>query len=188
MLKVTCKLVGSSPISFSKAIFEKKDPKEGHEQFEERTWKKRLHVDEKGNVFIPPMALKNCLSETAKYLGESIKGKGKSTYTKHFDAGVVVWDNLVLDGITEKDIEAEPIFVPSDGKKGGGSRVMKIFPTVRKWSADATIYIYDPIITPDKIKEYLSHAGMYIGLLRWRPRNGGLYGRFTVENLKAVEE
>jgi hypothetical protein len=42
------------------------------------------------------MAFKNCLAEIAKYLSLQIPGKGKTTYTKHFEAGVMVLDGLAL--------------------------------------------------------------------------------------------
>ncbi len=66
--------------------------KEIAKDYEARTWRERLHVTEGGFVFIPPIAFKNCLAEAAKFLGIQIPGKGKSTYTKHFEAGVLVVD------------------------------------------------------------------------------------------------
>ncbi len=56
----------------------------------------RAHVNDDGYMFIPPMAFKNCLSEAAKYISQQIPGQGKATYTKHFEAGVMVLDPLVL--------------------------------------------------------------------------------------------
>ena len=36
--------------------------------------------------------------------------------------------------------------------------------------------------TPEKVKEYLIHAGQFIGIGRFRPRNNGFYGRFKVNS------
>lgn len=36
------------------------------------------------------MAFRNCLAEAAKFLSIQIPGKGKSTYTKHFEAGLII--------------------------------------------------------------------------------------------------
>ena len=62
-----CTLRGIAPIAFSKPVAAPKKTGERHDDYEERTWRERMHVDAEGHAFIPPMALKNCLSEVAKY-------------------------------------------------------------------------------------------------------------------------
>lgn len=187
MFTVTCRLTGISPFSFSAPIQSKRNTGEGHDDFEERTWRERIHADKDGMAFISPMALKNCLSEVAKFLGESVPGKGKSTYTKHFEAGLLVMDPLML-GIKAADIQGERLFVPSDGRRGGGSRVWKTFPVLPTWEVAATIHAIDPILKPEKIQEYLAHAGQFIGMGRFRPRNNGFYGRFAVKDFRVSKE
>lgn len=187
MIKCTFDIVGVSPFSFSAPIQSKKNTGEPHDDFEERTWRERIHADKNGEAFIPPMALKNCLSEVAKYLSESVPGKGKATFTKHFEAGILVLEPMML-GIKAKDIDGERLFVPADGKRGGGKRVFKTFPVLREWRTQASLYIFDPVIKPEKVLEYLVHAGKFIGMGRFRPRNNGFYGRFTIENFKHSEE
>lgn len=83
-----------SPYSQSRYYQTEKLPREIARDYEARTWRDRMHSmpEPDGRVFIPPMAFKNCLSEIAKFLGEQIPGKGKSTYTKHFEAGILVTD------------------------------------------------------------------------------------------------
>lgn len=187
MLVCECEITGNGPISFSAPIQSKKSTGETHDAFEDRTWRERLHVA-KGEVFIPPSALKNCLSDVAKYLSESVPGKGKSTYTKHFEAGILVTDPLML-GVKADDVPGERLFVPASGKRGDGKRVWKTFPIIMDWKASARIYLLDPILIdkPDKVREYLEHAGKFIGLGRFRPRNNGYYGRFDVTAWKAVK-
>ena len=186
MLQCECQIVGVAPISFSAPVQSIKATGESHDAFEERTWRERLHVNGDGEVFIPPTALKNCLADVAKYLSETVPGKGKSTYTKHFEAGILITDPLML-GVQGKDVEGERLFVPSDGRRGGGSRVWKTFPVIREWKTKATIYVLDPILMdkPEKIEEYLVHAGKFIGMGRFRPRNNGFYGRFNIEGFKS---
>ena len=156
---------------------------------EERTWRERLHVNGDGYVFIPAMAIKIMLAECARFLSETVPGKGKATYTKHFEAGVMVLDDIVLN-VKADDVQANRVFVPSDGKKGGGSRVWKNFPCIPAWEADVSILLVDPVLIakPEKVKEYLEHAGKFIGLGVFRPRNGGTHGRFAVSNFKAKED
>jgi hypothetical protein len=64
--------------------------KELSDDYEKRTWRERLHVNEQDEVIIPGIALQNCIKEAAKFLSISIPGKGKSTFTKHFESGVSV--------------------------------------------------------------------------------------------------
>lgn len=189
MLKVTSDVIGASPISFSKAIVSEREQDEPHDTFENRTWMERLHV-KNGEVFIPPNAMKNCLSNCAKYLAEQIPGKGKQTYTKNFEAGVMIVEPLMLGiKVDSKEIQKERLFVPADGKRGGSRRVWKNFPTILQWKTSVEILVFDPILIakPEKIEEYLIHAGKFIGLLRFRPRNNGYYGRFKIENFKSVK-
>jgi hypothetical protein len=142
-----------------------------------------MHYDENGDVFIPPLAFKNCIAEAAKYLSIQIPGKGKSTYTKFFEAGVTVIDPVPL-GVNKDDVKGEALFVPSDGKRGSGKRVTKIFPFINKWKADVSFYVLDETITDDVFRHHLEEAGKFIGVGSFRPRNNGVCGRFVVEDMK----
>jgi len=187
MIKVECDLVGVAPLSFSKKVLSEKETGELPDVYEERTWQERLHITKDDEVFIPPGALKNCLTECARYLSESIPGKGKQTFTKNFEAGIMIVEPLLLGIKANSDkVQKERIFVSSTGTKGRGKRVWKNFPTILDWQTHVEILVFDPVLTakPEKIKEYLTHAGKFIGLLRFRPRNGGFYGRFDVKNFK----
>src|SRR5688572_16894749 len=172
MKKALCKLKSISPYSQSKHYVVDKinNGKESHKDYEARTWRERLHVNKDGNVFIPPMAFKNCISEVAKYIGEQIPGKGKSTYTKHFEAGVLVVDGPVLP-LKEEDVQGQWLFVPSDGKRGGPKRVDKCFPVIPEWEVEVEFIILDEIITEDVFRKHLEEAGKFIGIGYFRPRN-----------------
>jgi hypothetical protein len=183
MRKAICSLRSMSPYSQSKYIQEKKTRDETHPDFEKRSWQQRCHWDDSGRVYIPPMSFKNCLSEAAKYKSIQIPGKGKSTYTKHFEAGVLVVDPLVLD-VTKDTLQSEWLHVPSDGRRGGTTRVEKCFPLIPQWSGAVEFLILDEIITPEVFEEHLTDAGSFIGIGRFRPRNNGFYGRFKVEGIK----
>lgn len=175
-----------SPYSQSRHYDTLKLDKEMPKDYEKRTWKDRCHYNKDGFVFIPPMAFKNCLSEAAKYLGIKIPGKGKATYTKHFEAGVLVLEGLVLKE-TRETIKGQWLFVPSDGKRGGSSRVDKCFPVIQEWSGDVTFHILDETITEDVFTEHLEQAGKFIGLGYFRPRNNGYWGRFEVVKVRWEE-
>lgn len=182
MRQVIANLKSVSPYSQSRFHNELKLEKENHDDYEKRTWIKRLHINESGKVFIPPMSFKNCLSECARYLSMQIPGKGKSTYTKHFEAGVMVTDPLVLD-LTEEQAKGEWLHVPSDGRRGGTKRVLKCFPYIPSWTGDVIFYIFDDTITETVFRYHLEQSGKFIGIGRFRPRNNGFYGRFQVVDL-----
>lgn len=184
MTQITCTLVGVSPLGFNAAVQSKKKTGEGHDVFEERTWRERMHTNGDGKVFLLPSAIKNCLISVAKYLSESVPGKGKATYTKHFKSGVQAQEPLLLN-VKAKDINGVKIHVPSDGKPGGGTRVWKTFPTLDTWETKITLIINDPIIKPELVERYLQAAGIFIGLGTYRPQNGGHQGRFTVKDFKS---
>lgn len=183
MKTIIATLESVSPYSQSKYHGTEKLSKESSSDYEKRTWRERLHVNANGNVFIPPMAFKNCLSEVAKFLGIQIPGKGKSTYTKHFEAGVLVTDALVLD-VKKDDVPGEWLFVPADGVRGSGKRVEKCFPVINSWKGEVTFHILDDTITTEVFEQHLKEAGNFIGIGRFRPRNNGFYGRFAVKKIK----
>jgi len=178
MKKVRVYLKSVSPYSQSKQVGEERLNEETGKDFEKRTWKQRCHVDKEGNVIIPPMVFKNCLSEAAKFMSLKIPGKGKATYTKHFEAGVMVTDALKLP-IKIADVQGEWHFVPSDGVRGGGKRVEKCFPLIDDWEGVVEFHMLDETITEEVFEEHLKKAGQFIGIGRFRPRNNGWYGRFT---------
>jgi hypothetical protein len=181
MIEVKVKLTGTSRLSFSKKIRTEKEDKESDAQFEERAWREKMHYDDAGNVLIPAMMLKNCISESAKYLSERVAGKGKATWTKNFEAGVMVEDDINLK-VKKDKVKGEWVFVPSDGVRGGTKRVDKCFPVIEKgWSGETTVVIIDESITKDIFEKHLKEAGRFIGVGRFRPRKNGIYGRFDAK-------
>lgn len=179
----TAHLKSVAPYSQSRYHDTPKLDKERPDDYEMRTWANRLSVTDDGHVFIPPMAFKKSLETAARFLGMQIKGRGKATYTKHFKAGVLVTDALVLP-IKKDDVPGEVFFVPSDGKAGSGSRVKRKFPVIREWEGDVQYFILDETITPDVFEAHLREAGNFIGIGRFRPENGGFYGRYSIADIK----
>jgi hypothetical protein len=173
----------NSPYSQSRYHGTEKDPKETHEDYEKRTWRNRVHANQDGQIFIPPMVFKNCLSNAAKFISMQIPGRGKSTYTKHFEAGILVMEGVPLP-INKEEVEGEWLFVPADGVRGGTKRVMKCFPVIHEWEGNVNFYILDETITLEVFEYHLKEAGNFIGIGRFRPRRNGFYGRFQVLNVK----
>lgn len=183
----TAALRSVAPYSQSRFHDTPKLEKEAADDYEMRTWRERLSTTDDGRVFIPPMAFKKSLETAARFLSMQIKGRGKATYTKHFKAGVLVTDGLVLP-IQAEEVPGEVFFVPADGKAGGGKRVKRKFPVIREWSGEVTYYILDDTITPDVFEAHLKEAGNFIGVGRFRPENGGFYGRYAVDAVSWSEQ
>jgi hypothetical protein len=195
--KYAISLVGLSPYSQGRDVTDliksppDGDTKEPLDAADARVCRDRMHYNEKGNVFIPPMAIKNALAEVAKYLSMSVPGKGKATYTKHFEAGVLCFDatEISYNGkpVTRDDVVIEKLFVPADGKRGSGRRVHRRFPHVPAgWRATVTVAVADATITEEVLLHHIKEAGNFIGIGRFRLRNNGFYGRFEVQSLKRV--
>lgn len=155
---------------------------ESAKDYEERTWRERCHVDKDGYVVIPPMAFKNCVSEIAKYLSVQIPGKGKATYTKHFEAGVMVLEGLTLP-IKKVDVHGDWLFVPASGRRGDAKRVLKCFPIIHQWAGPVVFHVLDDVISEKVFEQHLRDAGNFIGIGRFRPRNNGYFGRFRVNKV-----
>lgn len=184
MKTATVKLRSVSPLCQSRPYTQEVPKKEGEnaEDYEKRTWRSRLHVDEDGYVFVSPMTFKNCLSNAAKYISTQIPGKGKATYTKHFEAGVLVTDPMAVP-IKAKEVPGKWLFVPADGVRGSGKRVWKCFPVVDQWEGEVVFHILDDVITEDVFRKTLTAAGNFIGIGALRVRNNGVYGRFEIVSL-----
>jgi len=182
MKRAVVKITGVSPYSQSRFHQTEARDKEGKDDFERRTWREKMHSNGDGNVIIPPMSFKNCLAEAAKFLSVQIPGKGKSTYTKHFEAGVMVTDPMVLP-VLKDDVAGEWLFVPASGRRGDGARVQKCFPMIPVWGGEDEFIIIDDTINEQAFRYHIEQAGQLIGIGRFRPRNNGYYGRFKAEIL-----
>lgn len=188
MKTATVHLESTSPYSQSRHYGDDipKLAKELPAAYEERTWRNRLHADKSGYVTIPGPAFANCLKTAAKRLKLQVPGKGRVEYTKYFEAGVMCTDGITLP-IKAADVPCDKLFVPSDGRPGGGKRVTKFFPRIDEWSGKVTFYIFDDIITEDVFRQVLISAGLVVGLGRFRPENRGFYGRFSVKSIEWAE-
>lgn len=180
MKTATINIIGTSPLAQGRKVNDPALEKEGKDDYDARTWRSKMHVNDNGKVIIPSFALKNCLAEAAKFLSIKIPNKGKSTYTKHFEAGVMVPEPLITD-INASDVLPTVLFVPTDGVRGSGKRCNKHFPVLPSWGGTAQFMIFDETITKEAFLTHIDQAGKFIGLGSFRPRNNGYFGRFNVE-------
>ena len=178
MKTCTATLVALSPYSSSRAHETEKVNGETADAYEQRTWANKAHVDN-GKVFIPPMGFKMGLDRAAKMLGLQIPGKGKSTYTKFFESGVLCTEPVFIGDVSE--IKCERVYANADGIRGSGKRVWRLFPRFDGWRADVTFHVLAPEITKEVFEKHLTQAGAFVGIGRFRPEKGGFFGRYKVE-------
>ena len=194
MYTATARFRGLSALMYGKHVDVPKKDDETHDAYEERTWREKVHQEKDGNIFLQPFALKNCLEAAAKWLSMKIPGEGRKTFTARITSGILVTEDLPISGSDWKRINidaVEPItlFVPSDGRRGSPKRVPRIFPMVaRGWVADAEITVFDNKISPEVLEKHLKASGKFIGFGAMRVGNGGINGRFAVEDFNATED
>ncbi len=174
----TATLIGVGPYSSSRAHQAEKLPKETAEDYEARTWREKAHVED-GMIVIPPMAFKMALDRAAKMRGEQIPGRGKATYTKFFESGVLVLRSVPIAPVSA--MGCEKVHANADGVRGSGKRVWRLFPRVDQWRGEVEFSLIADEITPDVFERTLKEAGLVVGVGRFRPERGGFFGRFNVE-------
>lgn len=175
-------LKSTSPYSQSKHYEVPHNEGESHPDYEIRTWRERMHVTRDGHVMIPPEAFTNCIKISAQRLAIPIPGDKRKTFTKSFQSGVLVLEPLVLPDIAA-EVECDRLFVPSDGKPGGGKRVIKHFPRIDTWGGSVRFEILDDKITEAVFRRVADNAGLLVGIGRARPERGGYFGRFEVTKM-----
>lgn len=174
------KLTSAAPLTQSRKHDAPKLEKELADAYEQRTWKNKAHVGESGHIEIPAFAIKCAVVAAAKYAGDQIPGKGKSTWTKKFQCGILIPENAVTN-CTVEDVKPITINANADGVRGSGKRVSRTFPQLLKWTATLQVLVFDEIITKEVLEKYVTAAGQFIGVGQYRPENGGTNGRFRAE-------
>lgn len=180
----TVYLVATSRYSQNGVVMSKKMPREGNEEFELRTWKERAHIRDR-TMYIPGMQVRQAIIGAAAL--NPMKKQGKQQWKNTLLSGILPIKDIQLD-LSYDDIPGEWVYVPSNGKPGGGSRVWKCFPYVDNWEGEVTFGITNRSITSDIFQQYLGEAGLFVGLGRWRPQKGGMYGKFKVKDIKIEGE
>jgi hypothetical protein len=133
---VTVELVGITAYSASKTHDEEKSKSETWDTFEARIWQKKAHI-RNDSLYIPGVAFKLALDETAKLSNERIPGKGMQTFTLGFAAGVAAISDLDLK-VKIEDVHPEQVYCHANGQRKPGPRVNRLFPVLHKWSGSVT--------------------------------------------------
>lgn len=178
-------LESTAPYSQSRAHETPPLPRETADAYELRTWREKCHTTKDGRIFIPPMGIKMSLDTAAQMLGVKIAGKGRQTYTKFFTSGVLCMEPVVLS-FTKEEVPCDKIYANANGRRGSGTRVWRYFPRIDEWEAQVPFVILSNEITKEIFESHLQQAGAFVGIGRFRPQNGGYYGRFSVRKIEWI--
>lgn len=168
MRNVTIEIEGLTPYSASRYFEPEPQKGETKDAHEKRRWREKAHVTEDGEMFIPGVAFKLALDETAQLLNEKIPGKGNQTWTGQFATGVVAMSNVHL-GVPIKEAKAIQIFAHANGKRGPGTRVMRYFPFLPSWGGALEMRIFNDQIPEEVFERFFGQAGLLAGVGRGRP-------------------
>lgn len=188
MYKARFRIKSLSGIIFGKAVLsETKKRSESHAAFDERTWDQKCRVDEEtGQLFMPGIALKACITSTAKYMGMPLEDNKKRTYTQSITRGLQCVEPVMLDKELS-DIELLRQYVLANPGGTSKSRVVRIFPHLPSWTAEGEMTVIDDVLTPHILQLHLRNAGVLTGLGTWRPESGREYGRFLLTDFETEE-
>jgi hypothetical protein len=180
----TVTLTGLTPMTHSHQHYSPKLEGESHDAYEQRTWRSKLNVSADGkSIVLPAHGMHQCIIAAAKYSKRQIPGQGKATWTAKFSAGIMLLDDPRLE-IDPASVDSITISANSDGVRGSGKRVPRIFPIIPLgWTTTFDVYILDPIITEVVFREMVDIAGTFVGMGQFRPQNGGTNGRFRISRL-----
>lgn len=164
----------------------KLNDRERPDEYDQRTWREKLTFTPDRMVVINSIAFKFALTAAAKYSGEQIPGKGKRTYTKLFESGVLIPEPVEL-GVKVDDVNFIDLYVNADGKRGSGKRVIRRFPILPEWQGELKIIALDDGLSKEILRKFLTMAGQFIGVGQYRAEVGGSNGRFTVLSFDLVD-
>lgn len=180
---VSFTIVGVTPYSQSAPLRSEKRKDESNDDYDIRCWREHMHLTPDGRLFVPAMGVKFGLTAACMWIGDKIEGRGSSTYTARFEGGVMVTDQAFPLNVAADDVKPELLFMNADGKRGGGKRVWRRFPTIPPgWRAEGSFVVLDGLIDEARFLLTLETMGKFVGVGRFRPQKGGFYGRFNVEN------
>ena len=180
----TVTIEGISPLSQSRQHDEPKLEGETPDLYDIRTWREKLNVSAiTGRVILPAHGIHQAIASAARYSGKQIPGQGKKTWTAKFTTGIAILSEVETN-LKPEDAQMIVISANTDGIRGSGRRVPRRFPIFYSWSATFEVYILDPIITEAVFREMLELAGMFVGIGRFRPENGGQNGRWRVADIR----
>lgn len=179
MYKVKVSIKGLSPLRFNRFLPRGKDEpnlaKMTHEEQVKHALVRSYRDDKKG-FYVPKEALRACILNG----GAKVKiGRGGA---KNLLKAILIFeDDKYFLGTNKYKIQQDVVRIPPGP---GGARVTQYWVVIEKWKLDFECVILDDIFPVDGLKDSISVAGMYFGLLDGRPQ----LGRFELVKFDKVKE
>ena len=129
------------------------------------------------DIVLPTTNLKSAIVEGAKLhkLGSA------------FNRAIMILDETVPvehSGPRSKEKMWEtPACVDCRSVKVGMARLMRYRPRLNDWRLQVAVHFDENMIERDQILAAAENAGKYIGIGDYRPAKGGMFGRFSVEEI-----
>ena len=144
-----------------------------------------LYYDEEIGIYMPAKCLAACFKAAAKKfkLGKASKaitidcaiGTPLIGYEKQTPA--TLWER--------QDKSGNQIHVFCESVVVNRARIMRTRPIFQNWEVNFDLYLNTELLSIDQLKRIIETAGFEYGLCELRPeRATGVYGRFTLEDLK----
>lgn len=179
MYRATVTIKGVAPLSQSRQHNTPFLDGESNDAYDTRTWREKCNHDEQGNVFIPAMAFKQALDNSAKRLAIPDPDNKRATLTKYFVSDVICEFNMLI-GVKKDAMPSITISANVDGVRGSGKRVPRTFPQTQQWGGKTSFLIMDEKVGRPIFERVLVVAGRSIGVGQFRPEKGGINGRFEI--------
>lgn len=186
LLKFT--ICGKTGLCWGKRSAEVRRDEETPDQFDDRAVLTRVRLDNEGHPAISSEGIKRAILIAGTRLNMKVPGGagGKATFKARLQAGILLTGDsfpVFRNGkrITLQDLTIEMLDVPSDGKKGGTSRVFRRFPKLLgSWEAQCEFIITDEALTEDVLFRHIRAAGLYDGIGTYRVGTGYSHGLFEL--------
>lgn len=170
------RIESSTPLLYGKRHARPDTDGIGPAAFDAKFWKDRAHIDSNGKCYVPRHAFKMALCTAAQKL--KLKYRGMTTWAAYMGPACKVLSDVLLDQ-GESQLKAFSRDVPSNGRPGGGgTRVLRTFAMLEKWSGWVDVQIIIPVLTQEIFTRHLNYLGIMVGLGMWSPRRNGDYGTF----------
>ena len=188
--KYEIKIVSETPVIWNRMKKENEDEKQQvkkneMKEWEENNWLKKAETNN-GNAIMPTSWIKSMLLNACKgtMLVPHFATDKRTTYTRYFGSVLIPSSPpIILAKVT--DLTQHGGYYPPQGVKKTGTKVWKVFPTLKKWSA--TFTLVDPFgrMKKEELNELMEFGGMFIGVGDQRKMN---FGRFDIDYIKEIKE
>lgn len=173
-----------SPLSLEIAAIAKKRGSNRTEadnlRLRELETRRALHLDERERPFIPAAALRATIEAAAK----KTKQGGNVREGLLVESTEFKYDEDRYGTGAEALAKSTQFVAPVVVQRAAVLRTRAKFDT--PWALVAKIDVDDEIIDKQMLGAFLDVAGRRCGILDWRPACSGIYGRFSVESVKAI--